>query len=68
MTRGSTPFADDTGSPTACGGDVGRLGVERIPLFYPGGIQTTFSHGASGGPGRGAAMPSAVEATYSVED
>ena len=42
--------------------------MERIQILRPRGLQIAFSHRAYGGPGRGASLPFALEASNSSED
>ena len=66
--RGSSQDADDAGPPSACWGVAGRMGVEGIQILRPRGLQIAFTHRAYRGPGRGASVPFALEASNSAED
>ena len=44
------------------------MGMEGLSFHGPSGLQSAFSHGASGEPGLCAPMPLAVETTYPFED
>ena len=59
---------DGAGSPAACRGGEGRLGMEGLLVHGLRGLQIAPSHGASGGSGSGALMPLAVETLYPSKD